>query len=115
MDFIIDSYELPKDRMLERIKSNTGFDDDTLLDEMYQIWEAIRKYCKDRDITDGDISVVELERWIQLVQIDGENMITETCREAVVSKATTDPETLTEIMDGCVAPTMAAITAAIQS
>ncbi len=113
MDFIIDSYELPKERMLERIRLNTGFDDDQILEEMYQIWEAVRKYCKDRDITDGDISVVELERWVQLVQIEGEGMITQTCREAVVSKATTDPDTLTEIMDGCVAPTMAAITSAI--
>ena len=113
MDFVIDSYELPKDRVLSRIKLNTGFDDDRLLDEMYQVWEAIRKYCKDRDITEGDISVVELERWVQLVMIEGESAITETCREAVVSKACSDPDTLQEIMDGCVAATMAALTASI--
>lgn len=113
MDFVIDSYELPKDRVLSRIKLNTGFDDDQLLDEMYQVWEAIRKYCKDRDITEGDISVVELERWVQLVMIEGESAITETCREAVVSKACSDPDTLQEIMDGCVAATMAALTASI--
>lgn len=113
MDFVIDSYEMPKDRVLSRIKLNTGFDDDRLLDEMYQVWEAIRKYCKDRDITEGDISVVELERWVQLVMIEGESAITETCREAVVSKACSDPDTLQEIMDGCVAATMAALTASI--
>ena len=109
MDFILDSYELSREKALDRIRRNTGFTDEVLLDEMYQIWESIRKYCKDRDISDGDISVVELERWAQLVLIEGESMITETCLEAVVSKATSDPETITEIMDGCVAPTMASI------
>ena len=113
MDFIIDSYELTKEKAMDRIRRNTGFDDDVLLNEMYQIWEAIRNYCKDRDITDGDISVVELERWAQLVQIEGESMITETCLEAVVSKATPDPDTIAEIMDGCVAPTMASISSAV--
>ena len=113
MDFVIDSYELPKERALERIKLNTGFDDDQLLDEMYQVWEAIKKYCKDRDITEGDISIVELERWVQLVMIEGESAITDTCREAVVSKACSDPETLQEIMDDCVATTMAALTTSI--
>ncbi len=113
MDFVIDSYELPKERALDRIRLNTGFDDDQLLEEMYQVWEAIRKYCKDRDITEGDISIVELERWVQLVMIEGESAITETCREAVVSKACSDPDTLQEIMDGCVAATMAALTTSI--
>jgi len=113
MDFVIDSYELPKERVIERIMLNTGFDDDQLLDEMYQVWEAIRKYCKDRDITEGDISIVELERWVQLVMIEGEAAITDTCREAVVSKACSDPDTLQEIMDGCVAATMAALTTSI--
>ena len=113
MDFVIDSYELPKERALDRIRLNTGFDDDQLLEEMYQVWEAIRKYCKDRDITEGDISIVELERWVQLVMIEGESAITETCREAVVSKACSDPDTLQEIMDGCVAATMASLTTSI--
>ena len=45
--------------------------------------------------------------------IEGESAIAETCREAVVSKASSDPETLQEIMDGCVAATMAAVTATI--
>lgn len=113
MDFVIDSYELPKERVLARIKDNTGFDDDMLLDEMYQIWEAVKKYCKDHDITEGDISIVELERWVQLIQIEGEGEITETCRQAVVSKACTDPETLREIMDTCVATTMASLSSSI--
>ena len=113
LDFIIDSDQLPKDRTLARIKLNTGFDDDLLLDQMYTIWEKIRQYCKDKDIMEGDISIVELERWVQLVQIDGESAITDTCREAVVSKASSDSATLQEIMDGCVATAMAAITTSI--
>lgn len=113
LDFIVDSDQLPKERTLERIKLNTGFNDDMLLDQMYQIWEKIRKYCKDKDIMEGDISIVELERWVQLVQIEGEGAITETCREAVVSKASSDKDTLKEIMDGCVATAMAALTTSI--
>ena len=113
LDFIIDSDQLPKERTLARIKLNTGFDDDLLLDQMYTIWEKIRQYCKDKDIMEGDISIVELERWVQLIQIDGESAITDTCREAVVSKASSDSATLKEIMDGCVATAMAAITTSI--
>ena len=113
MDFVIDSYELSKESALERIKLNTGFDDEVLLNQMYDIWEKIKKFCKSKDITDGDISVVELERWVQLIQIEGEIFIKDTCREAVVSKATSDPDTLKEIMDTCVATEMAAMTAAL--
>ena len=113
MDFVIDSYELAKDRVLARIKDNTGFDNDHLLDDMYEVWSEVRKYCKDHEITEGDISIVELERWVQLVQIEGESNITSTCREAVVSKACSDPDTLDEIMDACVAVKMASLSASI--
>lgn len=38
--FVIDSYELSKGTLLSRVKYNTGFSDNVLLDKMYTVWEA---------------------------------------------------------------------------
>jgi hypothetical protein len=108
MSFIIDSYEMPRDRALRRIKKNTGCKDDSLLDRMYDVWTAVAQFCKEKDITDeGTCSLTELENWVSLVMLDGRDAVVETCREAIVAKLSSDPETQKEIMDGCVTLAMA--------
>ena len=107
MSYIIDSYEMPRDRALRRIKLNTGCKDDNILDRMYDVWAAIAQFCKEQDITDeGTCSLTELESWVSLTMLDGEDAIVETCREAIVSKVASDPDTQKEIMDTCVAVAM---------
>ena len=107
MSYIIDSYEMPRDRALRRIKLNTGCKDDNILDRMYDVWLAISQFCKEQDITDeGTVSLTELEAWVSLTMLDGEDAIVETCREAIVSKVASDPDTQKEIMDSCVALAM---------
>ena len=108
MSYIIDSYEMPRDRALRRIRKNTGCTDNTFLQRAYDVWEAIGKFCKERDITDeGTCSLIELENWVALTMLDGMDSVVQTCRDAIVSKLSSDPDTQKEIMDGCVAIAMA--------
>ena len=99
MAFVIDSYEMPKQRAIQRIKANTGFKDDDLLDKLYSIWEGIAAYCKEHDINEGPISLTELERWVSIVSMDGTSTIEDSCREAIIGKVTSDPDTQKEIVD----------------
>ena len=97
MSYIIDSYELPEEKVLERVRYNTGFDDDHMLKEMYDVWANIQKTCKKMDITEGSTSVSELEMWVLAVMADGKSHLRETCMECVVAKATSVPEEQTKL------------------
>ena len=88
MALVVDSFELPKEDAIARVKYNTGFGDDQLLDQMYDLWEKIQKYCEDNDITEGSISVTELEMWAQSVMLDGYKNVKDNCILCVVNKAT---------------------------
>ncbi len=103
MSFIIDSYEMPRERALRRIQKNTKCSDTSLLERMYDVWCKVAAFCKERDITDeGTVSLTELENWVYLVLLDGKETIADSCREALVSKLSSDPDTQNEIMDSCV-------------
>lgn len=99
MSFVIDSYEMPKKRAIARIKANTGFKNDDLLDKLYNVWVELVKYCKDHDINEGPISLTELERWVSVVGIEGTANLEETCMECIIGKVTSDPDTQNEIRD----------------
>ncbi len=94
--FIEDSYEMSKADVLKRVKYNTRFDDNDLLNKMYDVWKAVDDYCKKNEITEGSVSMTELERWVQCVQVsltlsEGlENELYENCVKAVVAKATSN-------------------------
>lgn len=90
MACIYDSYDMPKDKVLERVVRNTDFDDPVLLDKMYNLWRKIADYCRDQDITEGSISICELEQWANAVMIDGPGSVLSNCMSCVVSKATSD-------------------------
>lgn len=103
MSYIIDSSEMPRERVLRRIKQNTGCKDDAFLERMYDVWVSIGQFCKEQDITDeGTCSLAELESWVSLTMLDGVSAIQNTCREAIISKVSSDPDTQQEIMDSCV-------------
>lgn len=99
---IIDSYELPKEKVIERVKYNTGFQDVATLDQMYGVWLAVQEYCKEHDISDGSVSVTELEMWVQATKVDGLANMRENCRVCVVSKATAEISEQESIMSDVV-------------
>ena len=90
--FIIDSPELTEEQVMSRLKFNTGCKDESLMGRLYDIWVKIGEHCKDNEITDGSVSVMELQNWLMLVMMGGESMLTDYCKCAVISKATSDPD-----------------------
>ena len=70
---------------------NTDFPDSSMLDQMYDVWSAIQEYCQEHDISDGTVSVTELEMWALAVKVDNMSNIKDYCRDCVVAKATLRP------------------------
>lgn len=103
MSFILDSNEIPKETAMARVRYNTGFQKDTLLEKMYSVWREVQNFCQDHDITEGSISLTELERWAQCVMADGYDNLMENCEICVVSKATSVPEEQEEIKSSVLA------------
>lgn len=98
MSIIIDSYDMPREDVIARVLYNTEFPDNALLDQMYDVWSAIQEYCQEHDITDGTVSVTELEMWALTVKVGNMCNIKGSCRDCVVSKATSDRQEQEAIM-----------------
>lgn len=90
MAFVIDSYDLPKEQVIERVIYNTKFPDKAMLESMYNVWNEVQIFCRDHEIVEGSISVTEIEMWAQAVMADGMENVRENCIDCVVSKATSD-------------------------
>lgn len=97
MAFCLDSYELTKESVLDRVRYNTGFDNEDMLKTMYQTWQKLSKYCETHDITDGPVSVTELEMWAQCVLVDEYANVYDNAIKCLVAKATSDQEAQTEL------------------
>ncbi len=98
MSFIIDSYDLPKDKALDRLEKNTGVHNSGVLEKCYSVWRKIREYCYNKGITEGSISLSELEMWVLSVKLDGFMNFRQNCIECVIAKATSDLEEQEEII-----------------
>lgn len=98
---IIDSYELPKELLLDRVKRNTGVSDSAFLERAYSLWEKVQSYCRQNAITDGSVSPMELERFVQAVKYDGMDSIPYNLDDCIISKATSDPDSQREIRTVC--------------
>lgn len=99
MSFIIDSYELPKEMVINRIKYNTGFDDNEIIEDCYNLWNDFSQYCQEHDITQGAVSVTELEMLVMTIKYDGISNILENITDTLISKATSDYEERQELLD----------------
>ena len=91
--YICDCYKLSKKDILARVKIMSEFDDDEVLEYMYNVWEAVREFCAKNGITDGSTSIEELANWAQAYKLLGEtSSLRRTCIVTVISKATEIPE-----------------------
>jgi hypothetical protein len=84
---------------MDRLKTNVPGLTDVQRKRLYNIWEGIVRFCKDNEITEGDISIVELELWGAVVSWEGEADLLESCIDCVISKATNDPDTQEELIE----------------
>jgi len=97
MDNVFDSREMSDQLVIDRVIYNTGFQDKDYLKKMVRVWREIKDFCKKNDITDGEISVRELERWVNVLLIEGLGSVETACRECVIAKASPEQETQEEI------------------
>lgn len=98
---IIDSYDMPKEMLLDRVKRNTGVTDKKLLDLAYKLWEKVKETCAQNSITEGSVSPVELERFVQAVKYDGPESIGYNLDDCLISKATSSLEDQKIIRTNC--------------
>ena len=100
LDTISNSFKMEKSLAIARLKQNLpDFNNNALLEKLYSVWDKIVAYCKDKEITDGDVSIVELERWAAVVQMEGEETMIDSCLECVIAKAADDPDTQDELVE----------------
>lgn len=92
MAFIIDSYDMPKRKVFERLRLNTRVEDLPVLETCYMVWSKLQEFCQDKGITDGSLSVSELEMWVLAAKLDGFSDLKQDCIECVVAKASNDME-----------------------
>lgn len=98
---IIDSYELTKEQLLDRVKRNTGCTDNTILDTGYDLWKCVKDFCEQNSIVEGSVSATELERFVQAVYYDGLDSITDNLNDCIISKATSSIEDQQAIRTAC--------------
>lgn len=99
--FIIDSVDLTKEQLLERVKWNTHCTDQPLLDTAYTYWNAVKEYCEQNSITEGSVSPMELERFVQALMYDGMDCLDIDLDDCVISKATSSIEDQRGIRTAC--------------
>lgn len=104
--YVMDSTELEKEWVLQRVRSNYPMVDEAKLENMYTVWERIGTYCHEQDIDEGECSVTELESWVQLAILDGYTELLDSCTETIIGKLTSDPETRIAILSECVSPVL---------
>lgn len=101
MGMIIDSYELSEKMVKDRTRRNTGCKDTKLLDKCYKLWHSVKEFTEQNSITDGSVSPMELERFVQAMMLDGEDFLEDNLNDCVISKATCDIDAQRDIRSAC--------------
>lgn len=101
MGMIIDSYELTEKMVKDRTRRNTGCKDEKLLDNCYKLWKTVKDFAEQNSITDGSVSPMELERFVQAMLLDGEDALDDNLNDCVISKATCDVDAQRDIRTAC--------------
>lgn len=99
--FVLDLPELEEADLKERTRRNTGCKDEALLNKCFNLWKTVKEYCEVNAISDGSVSPVELDRFLQYIMVFGEDSLDEALRNCVVSKATMSAEDQRDILTAC--------------
>nr|QGT50931.1 hypothetical protein Firmicute1046_0070 [uncultured Firmicutes bacterium] len=105
MDLICDLHAPDLAQQVERVKLQTGFENDTLLMQMAETVQNIAEHCQNYDTTDGVTGMRELQQWVTSYQIL--NDIFESARLTILPSATADLKTQEELEDTFLTPTFA--------
>ena len=100
-DFIVDSDELTKEQLFERIKFNTHCNDMQLMELAYRYWFAVKEFCAQNSITDGSTSPVELECFVKELMYEGVDALELALNDCVISKSTSNRDDQRDIRTAC--------------
>ena len=100
-DFAIDSDKLTEQQLKDRTRRNTGCKDSALLNNCFDKWKAVKEHCEQNSITEGSVSPVELERFVQAVMVFGEDEFNSCLVNCVISKATSNSDDQRDIKSIC--------------
>ena len=93
MAFIVDSGELDKQQLFERVRYNTGCRDNGLLEKAYLLYDQVMKYAQKNDMMDeGSISATEFEMMVQCAMMEPSSDLKSIAKDCLISKASSDPE-----------------------
>lgn len=95
------SNDLSEQTLKDRVRRNTGCTNETLLDKCYKQWQMVLEYCKTNSITGGSVGPVELETFVQMVLLEGEDSFDENLRCCVVYKASRSEDDHRDILTAC--------------
>ena len=90
---------MEKDEVMERIRYNVdGWDTDKnpILENMYTIWEEVRKWLKDRQIV-GVCGLTELETWAMVVKANDYDYARHWATDIIVNNAVEDDNDAAEL------------------
>ena len=99
MNMVMDIDELSKEKLIERVKNVTGFDNNVLLEQMADVMEDISKKCKESMITDGSHGVREFIAWVESTMITDNAY--ESAMHTVIPLATADVDSREELISTC--------------
>lgn len=98
---IIDSYELPEKMLKDRVRRNTGCKDNSLIDRAYELWNKVKEFCEQNSITEGSVSPMELERFVQAVDHEGIDSLEVNLDDCIISKSTSSIDDQRDIRTAC--------------
>ena len=98
-DEALKTTDLEKKFVMERVDRNINFGDDKLLSDMYDAWKKIGELCTQRHMDHASCSIVELERWAQLVKLDGVDSLRDNLRTTIINKLSNEDAEQDSIFD----------------
>ena len=108
MSLIIDSNELTKDQLYNRVKYNIGDVNKQVLDTCYTLYNTVLEFCKVNDMMDSaSLSATEFEMLVRCVTLcdkTSELDLEAFASDCLISKATSDPEIQKEILTSKIKP-----------
>ena len=97
MDLIVDLPDPPQKKLIQRLKSATGFQDEAVLAKMVEVADKIEEYCRVHAIHDGVCGFRSLLSWAVSAKLTGD--VYRSALHTIVSKATNEIDEQDKIID----------------
>ena len=94
----IDLSDLSDEKMIERLKNNTGYGNEPVLKKMVKVFRSCQEKAVQEAISDGSIDMRAMEDWAAANAITGAGTIYHNGLNMLISKTSNDPALREEFM-----------------